>query len=227
MTTMTPGLRKLALTAHVTSSVGWLGAVAGFLALAVSGLTSQDAQMVRAAYLAMELTGWLVIVPLSLASLLTGLVQALGTVWGLFRHYWVVAKLLITVLATIVLLVHMQPIGHIADAVARATLAGGELRGLRIQLVVDAGAALAVLLVATALSVYKPRGMTRYGQGQQQRESPNVIGGTGDDIGAGLGRGSTSTRPRWVTMSGVIVIALVLLFIIRHLAGGGLGGHAP
>ena len=102
--TMTPRLRKFALTAHVVSSVGWLGAVAGFLALAAAGLTSQDAQMVRAAYLAMELIAWFVIVPLALASLLTGLVQSVGTTWGLFRHYWVLAKLLVTVLATIVLL---------------------------------------------------------------------------------------------------------------------------
>ncbi len=79
---MNPRLRKIALTAHVTSSVGWLGAVAVFLALAVAGLTSQNAQTVRTAYLAMELTGRLVLVPLSLASLLTGLVQALGTGWG-------------------------------------------------------------------------------------------------------------------------------------------------
>ena len=70
---MTPDLRKFALTTHVTSSVGWLGSVAGFLALAIAGLTSQDAQMVRAAYLAMHLTTWFVIVPLSLAALLTGL----------------------------------------------------------------------------------------------------------------------------------------------------------
>ena len=55
--TMTPRLCKLVLTARVTSSVGYLGAVAGFLALAVAGLTSQDAQMVRAAYLATELSG--------------------------------------------------------------------------------------------------------------------------------------------------------------------------
>ncbi len=53
--TMTPHLRRFALTAHVTSSVGWLGAVGAFLALAVAGLTSQDTQMVRATYLAMEL----------------------------------------------------------------------------------------------------------------------------------------------------------------------------
>jgi len=56
---------------HITFSVGWLGAVAGFLTLAIAGLTSQDAQMVRAAYLAMELIGWFVIVPASLGALLT------------------------------------------------------------------------------------------------------------------------------------------------------------
>src|SRR5207244_1496267 len=104
--TMTPRLRKLALTAHVTSSVGWLGAVAAFLALALAGLTSRDGQMVRAAYLALELTASFVIVPLGFASLLTGLVQALGTKWGLFRHYWILVKLLITILSTVVLLVH-------------------------------------------------------------------------------------------------------------------------
>ena len=161
--TMTPRHRKFALTAHVTSSVGWLGAVAGFLALAIAGLTSQDALLVRAAYLGMEMTAWFVIVPLSLASPLTGLVMSLGTTWGLFRHYWVLIKLLITVLATILLLVHMQPVGHLAHVVAVTTLARGELAGLRVQLVADAGAALLALLVATTLSVYKPRGMTPYG----------------------------------------------------------------
>jgi hypothetical protein len=166
---MGPSLRKFALTAHVTSSVGWLGAVGGFLVLAIAGLTSPDAQMVRAAYLAMELIGWFIIVPLSLASLLTGLVQAVGSTWGLLRHWWVLIKLVLTILATIVLLVHMQPIGHLADVVAEATLAGGELRGLRIQLIADAGAAVIILLVATTLSVYKPRGMTQYGW-RKQRE---------------------------------------------------------
>lgn len=162
-----PGVRKFALTAHVISSVGWLGAVASFLALAVAGLSSQDAQMVRAAYLAMGLTGWFVILPLSLASLLTGLIQSLGTTWGLFRHYWILVKFLMTILATIVLLVHMQPISHMAGVAAERTLSSAELRGLRIQLVADAGAALLVLLVATTLSVYKPRGMTRYGWRKQ------------------------------------------------------------
>src|SRR5262245_66535041 len=85
---LTPTLRKLALTAHIISSVGWLGAIGGFLALAVAGLTCRDARIVGAAYLGMELTAWFVIVPLAFASLVTGLVVSLGTHWGLFRHYW-------------------------------------------------------------------------------------------------------------------------------------------
>ncbi|MDX6345804.1 MAG: hypothetical protein QOF84_594 [Streptomyces sp.] len=167
---MSPRLRKVALAAHVTSSVGWFGAVAVFLALAAAGLASQDAQMVRAAYLVMGLTGWFVIVPLCFASLLTGLALSLGTTWGLFRHYWVLAKTLMTIPATLVLLVHMQPIDHIADVAAKASLSGAVLHGLRVQLVVQAGAALLVLLVATVLSVYKPKGMTRYGWRRQNEQ---------------------------------------------------------
>jgi hypothetical protein len=169
--TMTPRLRKFVLTAHVTFAVGWLGAVVVFLALAVAGLTSQDAQIVRAAYLTMELIGWFVLVPLSLAPLLlTGPVLSLGTPWGLFRHYWILAKLLINILATIALLVHMPTISYMAGVAAETTLSSADLGQMRIQLVVWAGAALLALLVATTLAVYKPRGMTPYGWRKQHEE---------------------------------------------------------
>ncbi|MBA2536935.1 MAG: hypothetical protein H0V20_05805, partial [Actinobacteria bacterium] len=129
--TLTPRVRKLALTAHVTASVGWLGAVTGFLALAVAALTSQDAQVVRGAYLTMELTGWFVLVPLAFASLLTGLVQSLGTTWGLFRHYWILTKLVINVFASVILLMYMQTLGFLARVAAEAPLSSGDLSGLR------------------------------------------------------------------------------------------------
>lgn len=157
--TLAPGVRKLALTAHVTASVGWLGAVAGFLGLAVAGLTSGDDRIVRGAYVAMDITGWFVLVPLSFASLLTGLVASLGTAWGLFRHYWVVAKLVINVFATVVLLAYMQTL----DA-----LAGSPAATMSFSPVLHAGAALALLLVATTLAVYKPRGLTPYGRRRQR-----------------------------------------------------------
>ena len=168
---MTPRLSKFALTAHIASSVGWLGAVAGWLALAITGLISRDAQMVRAADLAMELTARFVIVPLAFASLLTGIVQSLGTTWGLFRHYWILVKLLLTVFATIVLLLKMEQISR----VAAATLAGPALHQTRIGLATHAGGGLLVLLVATTLSVFKPWGRTRYGLRKQLQERRETL----------------------------------------------------
>ena len=173
---MTPGLRRLALTTHVTTSVGWFGAVASFLVLALAGLNSDNALTVRSAYVAMELTGWFIIVPLCLASLPTGLVMSFGTPWGLLRHYWVVAKLIVSVIATILLLVHMQPVGHIARAVAETTLREGDLAGLRMQLVADAIAASVALLAATTLSIYKPWGLTPYGARALRRETDGMSG---------------------------------------------------
>ena len=162
---MTPRLRKFVLTAHVTTTVGWLGAVVAFLALAVVGETSQDAQTVRGAYLVMEPAARLVLVPLAFASLLTGLVQSLGTTWGLFRHYWIIFKLLIAVVATIVLLMYMETFSYIAGIAADPTADLGVVRNPSPRL--HAVLALLLLLVAVALSVYKPRGMTRYGQRKQ------------------------------------------------------------
>ena len=172
---MTTSLRKAALTAHVVSSVGWLGAVAVVLALAVAGVAAEDAQTVRAVYLAMELSGWFVLVPLSVASLLTGLLQSLGSTWGVFRHYWVVAKLVINVFATVVLLVYMQTLAYLAGIAADTGLPSDDLGVLRTpSVVLHAAAALLFLLVATVLAVYKPRGMTRYGQRKRDNQ-PDVV----------------------------------------------------
>src|SRR5215207_831132 len=111
---MMPGLRRFVLTAHLTVSVGWIGAVVAYLALGVAAATSPDAQTIRAAWIAMELTGWYVIVPLALAALVTGLVMSLGTPWGLFRHYWVLITLALTMLCTVVLLLHMPTVSATA-----------------------------------------------------------------------------------------------------------------
>jgi hypothetical protein len=166
---MTPSLRKFALAAHITLAVGWVGAAAGYIALDVAAATSQEAQTLRAAYLAMELIAWYVIVPLALASLLTGLVMSLGTKWGLFRHYWVLISLLLTVIATVVLLQETQTISYFADIAADPTTSSDDLRALGSTLVHSVGGTV-VLLVILVLNVYKPRGMTRYGWRKQQEE---------------------------------------------------------
>jgi hypothetical protein len=161
---MSPRTRDLVLTVHVLASVGWFGAVVAFLPFAIAGLASDTPGVVTASYLAMDVVGWYAIVPLCLAALATGVIQSLATKWGLVRHYWVVIKLALTALATAVLLLHTRLIGALAERAARGPIAPGEHHGMRLQLAFDAGAALVVLGVATALAIYKPRGLTRYGQ---------------------------------------------------------------
>lgn len=170
MMILTPPLRKFVLALHITCSVGWVGAVVAYLVLGVSAVTSSDALTVRAAWIAMELTGWYAIVPLALASLLSGIIISLGTAWGLFRHYWVLISFGLTTLATVVLLLHMPSVSTMAGMVRAADDAhlsghGGDL--------FHPGVGLLVLLVITALNIYKPRGVTRYGW-RKQREQRTV-----------------------------------------------------
>ncbi len=164
---MKPGLRKLVLAVHLIVSVGWIGAVIAYLVLGVSAATSPDAGLVRAAWIAMELTGWFAVVPLALAALVTGLAISLGTQWGLFRHYWVLTSFTLTVFATGVLLLHMPTVSSLADVARRGDSAavstlGGDLFHPTVGLL--------VLLVIAALNVYKPQGLTPYGWRKQQEE---------------------------------------------------------
>jgi len=186
--------------------------------------------MVRAAYLSMEVIGWFVIVPFSLATLLVGLLQSLGTQWGLFRHWWILVKFLLTAGATIVLLRHMQAVSRMSGVPAETTLSSTDFHALRIQLVVHAGGGLLVLLAATVLSVYKPWGMTPYGL-RKQHEGRKVSladpshPDSNDDAGSGPGRESTTRTPRWAYVVGIHAIGLALLFVVLHLTGGGLRSH--
>ncbi len=165
---MGPGLRKFVLSVHLTSSVGWIGAVVAYVALGVSAVTSQDPQTIRGVWVAMELAGWYVIVPLALAALLTGIVISLGTPWALFRHYWVLISLVLTVLTTVILVLHMPDVSAVASVVRRADAA--DLQGGHGGDLFHAVGGLVVLLVITVLNVYKPQGLTPYGWRKQQED---------------------------------------------------------
>jgi len=167
--TMTPVLRKFALAVHITSSVGWIGAVAAYLALDVTAATSQDAQMLRAAWIAMGLIAGTIIVPLALTSFLTGLVMSLGTAWGLFRHYWVLISFVLTIIAMSILLLETPLISRIADIAADPTTSTAELRALPNTLLHSVGGTL-LLIVIQVLNIYKPRGLTPYGWRKQQEQ---------------------------------------------------------
>jgi hypothetical protein len=159
--------RRLALTAHVAVSVGWLGLDLGLLTLGLTGLLSGDPQLQRAAYRVMGLFGDVLIIPISLASLLTGLLVSLGTHWGLFRYYWVAAKFWLTLGATTASIFALR--AQIGAAVHRLPATSTDpgpldIGGTAASLVAAPSVALLVYLAATALSTYKPWGRTAAGK---------------------------------------------------------------
>lgn len=160
---MPPRVRQGVLLAHIITSVGWLGAVAGYLALDVAATAGNDPDTVRAAYVAMDLMVRYAIVPLAIATVVIGVINALGTRWGLARHYWVLIKLALTLMATAVLLLESRTVADLAE-LARSGTDPSELSGTLVHSV----GGLVVLIMVTALSVVKPRGLTRNGWRKQQ-----------------------------------------------------------
>jgi hypothetical protein len=212
---MTPQLRRLALVSHITVTVGWIGSALAYLALVVSGMVSPEPQTLRAAWITMGVIGWIVMVPLAVASVLTGLVMSVGTAWGLVRHYWVLASFVLTVVATAALLQHMQTVSFFANVAAQpdSTAAVAELRG---------GLGLVVLLLIEVLNVYKPPGMTVFGRRTSQ------IASTAQPLDAdpsGQRTRSAHGNPFWVRVVGAHAIGLVVLLAIMHLTGSGLRFH--
>ncbi len=214
---MTPTLRKLTITAHVTFSIGWLGAVAAFLVLSIAGLTSRDTEVVRGAYLSMDLISRFVIIPMCFAALATGLLQALGTPWGLFRYYWILMKFGLAIFVTIALLIHQFAVMAVAakrvSGAAAESLFSSDLVSLKTELVRAPSLAILLLLVAATLGVYKPWGLTRYGR-RKQRERRSVE--QPPDNGTPLG----------VKLFFAVIGVLVLVFIVLHVTGHGFESHA-
>ena len=214
-----PALRKLTFTTHVTTSVGWIGAVLVFLALAAIGLSSPDDRTLRGAYLLMAPAAWFVLVPLAHASLLSGIMLSLGTAWGLFRHYWVVLKLVITAFSTVILLIYMGTFRQMAGVAADPVVELGLVRNPSPLL--HAVLALILLLTATVLAIYKPFGTTPYGARCSMRApvgAPSLPSATVPVM-------AQRNPPRWEYLLWIVGLAILTLIILSHLLGSGTHGH--
>jgi hypothetical protein len=155
-----PRIRKVVLTVHVLASVGWIGACAAYLTLTVAASTSDSPDTVRAAFVSMEIV-YFALVPLAAAALLTGLIQAVGTNWGLFRHYWVLAKLVLTFMAIAVMVLNLDSVSSHADHVSHGSVVESGAAAHQFR---HAAGGLVILGLAATLGLYKPRGLTRYGR---------------------------------------------------------------
>ncbi|MGH3624639.1 MAG: hypothetical protein ACRDQ5_23105 [Sciscionella sp.] len=159
---LNPRWRKVALIAHVAVSVGWLGAAYG---MAVLGLAASGAEAAfrHASYELVHASDQFVMIPLSLASLITGLIVSLGTQWGLAKHYWVLAKLLGTVAAMLFAALYVSQQVKLAVSMT-ANDPGVDISSVGWRIVLGSAAMGLVLLTNTTLSVVKPWGRTARGR---------------------------------------------------------------
>lgn len=209
---MTPRFQKFVLLTHIIFSVGWFGAVIPYLALVIAGLTTRDTQVMRAVCLSMDLIGWYVLVPLSFGALLSGLAMSLGSQWGLFRHWWILAKFVLTIFAVFVLLRHMQDVSRMAKEIM---LSRGDFR----PDLIHATGGLLVLLAAMTLSIFKPWGMTPYGQRRASRAySPSP---SSSEAAPAREPVFAPSGPRWkriVLIHGAhAAVILLLLVVVVHI----------
>jgi hypothetical protein len=168
MTRMPRRLRKLVLTVHVVVSVGWIGIEAGLLALGLTGLYTRDPEVLRAAYLAIGIFGGIFLVPVSMSTLVTGVLLSVGTHWGLIRHYWVLVKFVLTVVLVaggiLVLNQKLQEAAVKVSEVPLSTLTSADVGALQFQIIASVSVALLLLITATALSAYEPWGRKWFGR---------------------------------------------------------------
>jgi len=188
---MTQPFRKFGLLLHVVLSVGWIGTVLAFLTLASASFLG-DPAISRAAYLSMAVVGRGALLPLSVGALVSGIIQSLGTKWGLLRHYWVLVKFVLTLFAAAALFVHqataISEVARLATSASADLLQSRRLHDLGVQLRADSALALVVLLIIAAIAIYKPWGVVGY-----------------------------VTRSLRIFLAAVV--ALVLAFIALHLSG--------
>jgi hypothetical protein len=149
---LSPSVRRAVLTAHIIASVGLLGDCAVLLAVTVRAAATSDPELAASSYELMSMFSLVFGIPLSFASLGTGLALGFGTKWGVLRYRWVTAKLLLIVS---VILVGALVIGP-SEA---AMIDGGGGRDLVLTLA--GGYDVLALCLATGLSVYKPRRRAR------------------------------------------------------------------
>ncbi|WP_175411314.1 DUF2269 domain-containing protein [Streptomyces sp. TRM64462] len=155
-------VRRALLVFHVAVSVSWLGLSLGLLALGVTAYTTADTSLTEAAYRAMKVFADWLLLPIALATLVSGLVLSLGTPWGLARHRWVWTKFWLTLATATATVFALRPeIAHAAGAgVPDSSLVAAPL------------VSTSAYLFMTVVSVLKPWGLTRRGRRLRKQGHP-------------------------------------------------------
>lgn len=150
--------RRITLTAHLVSSLGWLGLDVVLLTLGVHA--AADPADRHAAYVMTQLLLNTLLLPLGLTSIGTGLLLMRVGPWRFRRDHWATAKLVISVVGTAAAWFALRPRAASAAAATAPGADPGQLfAGLYAPgptLIIAPIVACALYLTATVLGVYKP-----------------------------------------------------------------------
>ena len=152
---------------HVVVSVGWLGAAYVMLVLGFVATRSVP-ELRHDRYGLLHVFDQAAMIPMSLAALVTGLIVAVGTPWGLLRFYWVTVKLVTTVAGMVFAGLYVSRMA-IRAAALTATNTHADISSVDLQIHIGAIVMVTMLTVNTTLSVFKPWGRTRRGQTSRPR----------------------------------------------------------
>jgi Predicted integral membrane protein (DUF2269) len=144
---LSPRARRALLSAHIVISVGLLGDVAGFIAVAIRAAGTDDPEVARASYDILAMFSTFFGIPLSFGALLTGIALGRGTKWGVVRYPWTTAKLLL------ILTVVLMGAFVLGPSVEQMRDGSGGVEG---RILLGALWDLVALGSATVLSVFKP-----------------------------------------------------------------------
>lgn len=148
--------RKAMVVVHIVVSLGWMGAGAANVVLALTALLG-DQTLHHACYRFIQQIDTFLVIPAAFTALITGIALGLATPWGVLRYWWVLLKLIIT---TVVIVASTFGIGVWVELSIEATRGGGT-SPYALPIVVGALANIAAFLIMTWLSVVKPGGEVR------------------------------------------------------------------
>jgi hypothetical protein len=157
---LSPSLRKAVLVLHIVSAISWMGVDIALFVLLMSARTTDDPALVVSGFTAIRMIVPVAVPPLSLSILATGLILGLGSRWGLVRYWWVLIKLLLSLVMVVLVFVSLVPGVNSIAASATATMSADAVRTslgeLPTMLLFPPIVSFLMLGTATILSIFKP-----------------------------------------------------------------------
>lgn len=161
---MTSPVRKSVMVLHTVAGIGWMGVDIALLALLITARTTDDPALVVSGFNAIGIVVPVAVPPLSLLILLTGILQGLGTPWGLVRYWWVLVKLVLSLVMTVLVFLSLLPgireMTVLADTTMSADALRASLGSLPNTLMFPPIVSFLMLGTAAILSIFKPWGRT-------------------------------------------------------------------